>query len=254
MQRNPPDCIPDIFVLRGTARPDNSYQGPIVGGQRLIMQNRTKTLLYSLLGKTKEGQKLFFCRKLHGYLDETGWIKSKMSHMPIDRNGDPLPWFTYPSIAFLAGRVEPGMSVFEYGSGNSTLWWSKRVARVVACEHHDEWYNYLKDRLPANVEYVHQALETGGDYCKSILRFDERFDIVAIDGRDRVNCAKAALPKLHERGVIIWDNTDREKYQEGFIFLADNGFRKLDFEGPGPAKNNGWRTSIFYRDDNCLNI
>jgi hypothetical protein len=218
------------------------------------MQNRTKTLIYNLIGKTREGQKLFFCRKLHRYLDEIGWIKSKMSRMPIDRNGDPLPWFTYPSIAFLAGRIEPGMSIFEYGSGYSTLWWSKRVARVVSCEHHDEWYDYLKDRLSANVEYLHQPLEIGGDYSRSILRFDESFDIVTIDGRDRVNCAKAVLPKLHERGVIIWDNTDRQRYQEGFTFLAGNGFRRLDFEGLGPAKNNGWCTSVFYRDDNCLNI
>lgn len=218
------------------------------------MRNRTKTLVYKLLGSTRETQKLFFCRKLHRYLDNVGWIQSKLAGLPVDRNGEPLPWFTYSSLAFLASRVKPDMSVFEYGSGNSTLWWSKRVARVVACEHHDEWYNYLKSRLSANVEYIHQPLEIGGDYCRTILRFDESFDIVVIDGRDRVNCAKAALPKLHERGVIVWDNTDRQKYADGCDFLASKGFRRLDFEGIGPAKNNGWRTSVFYRADNCLDI
>jgi len=218
------------------------------------MRNRNKTWIYKLAGKSREGQKLLFCRKLQRYLDDIGWIKSKIFGMPVDRFGEPLPWFTYPSLSFLAGRIKPDMSVFEYGSGYSTLWWSKRVARVVSCEHHIEWYGYLKDRVPANVEYIHQPLEVGGDYSKSILQFDESFDIAVIDGRDRVNCARAVPPKLNERGVIVWDNTDRERYEHGYSFLADNGFRRLDFEGLGPAKNNGWCTSVFYRDNNCLGI
>jgi hypothetical protein len=218
------------------------------------MQNRAKTLIYRLLGATRPGQKIFFCGKLHAYLDDIGWIKSKQTRLPIDRNGDPIPWFTYASIAFLSGRIGPGMSVFEYGSGNSTLWWSKRVAHVGSCEHNQEWFDYFKDRVPTNVTYVHRPLEDGGDYCKAILQAEETFDIVVIDGRDRVNCAKQVLPKLREDGVIIWDNSDRERYSEGYSFLLESGFRRLDFAGLGPINNRGWCTSVFYRDDNCLNI
>lgn len=218
------------------------------------MHKPSKAFLYRLLSSTRQGQKMFFCPKLHRYLSEIGWIRSKVARMPMDRSGNPLPWFTYPSIAFLDKRVKPDMSIFEYGSGNSTLWWSKKAARVVSCEHHEEWFGYFKDLVPANVEYVYRALQPGGDYSKSILESEGEFDIVVIDGRDRVNCAKSVLPKLHERGVIVWDNSNREKYEEGYSYLIDNGFRRLDFEGLAPINTRASCTSVFYRDNNCLGI
>lgn len=218
------------------------------------MQNPFKAKIYSLVGRSKRAKMMFLCPKLYPYLDEIGWFRSKEARMPMDRNGDSLPWFTYPSIAFLTGRIRSDMSVFEYGSGNSTLWWSTKVSELVSCEHDLEWYNFFKERVPSNVSYIHRDLENGGGYCKAILQFDDNFDIVVIDGRDRVNCAKNLLPKLHDRGVIVWDNSDRQRYEDGYSFLLDNGFRRLDFTGLGPINNSEWCTSVFYRDDNCLNI
>jgi hypothetical protein len=57
--------------------------------------------------------------------------------------------------------------VFEYGSGNSTLWW---VRRVVACEHDAGWARRLSPDLPANVELMVQELAPDGAYCRSILQ------------------------------------------------------------------------------------
>jgi hypothetical protein len=59
---------------------------------------------------------------------------------------------------------------------------------------------------------------------------------------------------LSSRGVIVWDNSDRERYQAGYDFLRGSGFRRLDFAGPGPVDFWPWCTSIFYRDHNCLQI
>ncbi|MCX7013966.1 MAG: hypothetical protein NTW86_15675 [Candidatus Sumerlaeota bacterium] len=146
------------------------------------------------------------------------------------------------------------MAVFEYGSGNSTLWWSQQVSRVVSYEHDRDWYNSLKERIPSNVEYHYCALVYGGEYCKAILGHSHRFHIIVIDGRDRVNCARNSLGALRDDGVIIWDNSDQDKYLEGFAYLMQRGFRRLDFEGLGAINNCQWRTSIFYRDANCLGI
>ena len=216
-----------------------------------------KKLRSFLFSQAPIGERLLAYRKflaLRHYFQEIGWFQSLAKGLPVDREGQALPWFTYPAIAFLNGRIQSTMNVFEYGSGNSTLWWSQKVAKVVSYEHDLDWYNSLKERLPANVEYRHCNLESGGEYSQSILAYNQAFDIIVIDGRDRVNCAKNVLGALREKGVIIWDNSDREVYQEGYSYLIQKGFKRLDFEGLGPINSFKWCTSVFYRSNNCFDI
>ena len=104
------------------------------------------------------------------------------------------------------------------------------------------------------MEYLHHELVHGGEYSKTILRYNNAFDIIVIDGRDRVNCARNCLGALKDNGVVIWDNSDRDKYEEGYAYLVQNGFNRLDFDGLGPINCDGWRTSVFYRQNNCLGI
>ena len=213
-----------------------------------------KKLIKQALPYTEAVHKLLSCYSLRFYLEEIGWFRSVVERLPVDRDGNSLPWFTYPAIFFLSSKIKPEMVVFEYGSGNSTLWWGKQVSSVTSYEHDLEWYNSLRGRIPSNVEYLHCELIYGGEYSKAILRYVNRFDIVVIDGRDRVNCAKNSLGALRDNGVIVWDNSDRGKYEEGYSYLILHGFRRLDFKGNGPINVDGWITSIFYRDNNCFGI
>lgn len=200
------------------------------------------------------GRQYTMLREMTGYFVSSGWFKSVEMGLPVDAEGKPLPWYTYSFIDFIGDRIRPNMKVFEYGSGNSTLWWSQRVEAVVACEHDKPWYDTISDKVPENVDYRYCDLEYGGKYSQLILSFAAEFDCVIIDGRDRVNCAKNILSALKEEGVVIWDNSDREKYAEGYSFLQTNGFRRLDFWGLGPIGRKPWCTSIFYRRTNCLGI
>lgn len=188
------------------------------------------------------------------YLTPTGWLVSSRRREPVDSEGKPIPWITYASLAFLASRVRPDMTVFEYGSGASTLWWSERVRHVVSCEHDPAWFERMRPLYRSNVLAVHVPLEYGGAYCREALRHRQAFDIVVIDGRDRVNCASHCVGALSSLGVVLWDNTDREEYHEGLTLLEGQGFRRLEFWGMGPIVPYAWCTSIFYRADNCLGI
>jgi uncharacterized protein YuzB (UPF0349 family) len=196
----------------------------------------------------------FLLQGRSSYLKEVGWYNSFNKHMPVDRNGEAVPWYTYAAIDFLGGRINGRMAVFEYGSGNSTIWWAKRVSRVVSFEHDEQWFTKVKLKLPDNVTYRYSNLAPQGDYSTAILQHDKEFDVIVIDGRDRVSCAKNSLCALNDSGVIIWDNSDRDKYQDGYKFLSDNGFKRLDFSGFGPINTYGWCTSVFYRPQNCLGI
>lgn len=217
------------------------------------MNVAAKQLVGRVLRQSSLGQRVMHCLRLREYLDQCGWFRSVDEQAPVDQQGGYLPWYTYPAIAFLQERVHENLTVFEYGSGNSTLWWSARTARVVSCEHHPEWYTKLKPKLPSNVEYLKKDLETG-EYRDEILAYRDAFEIIIIDGRDRVECAKNCLNALKEDGIVLWDNSDREQYTPGFSHLLDSGFRRLDFWGLGPVNRYPWCTSIFYRDRNCLGI
>lgn len=207
-----------------------------------------------LIAQTATGKKMLTTLDLWPYLEAKGWARSREERLPVDRDGNCLPWYTYPTISFLANRIKPDMVVFEYGSGYSTLWWSQRVARVTSCEHSPKWHDLLKARMPANVDYIFCPLDTDGAYCRVVAPFKSEFDCIVIDGRDRVNCAKQCLGALKEDGVVIWDNSERERYEEGYAFLLQNGFRRLDFWGLGPFNTEEWCTSVFYRDVNCFGI
>jgi hypothetical protein len=189
--------------------------------------------------------------RTQSFLRGSGWLESYRHRMPV-AFGKPVPFYTYGAIAFLDNRIDQTMNVFEYGAGYSTLWWASRTKSVTSCEHDQSWFQRMTAMVPQNVKLIHHDLVVGGDYSKQAAAFTS--DIVVVDGRDRVNCAKACLPGLSERGVIVWDNSDRERYQHGYDFLKERGFRRLDFAGPGPVDFWPWMTSVFYRDGNCLSI
>lgn len=188
------------------------------------------------------------------YLKNLGWFRTVLSQGSTDGNASPIPWMTYPMLHFLRGRVKREFSIFEYGSGNSTLWWAQHCRKVVSVEHDQDWYGKIQSILPPNVEYHFCELETDGEYSKVIQNYDNRFHIINIDGRDRVNCMRNCLDALRPDGVVILDNSDRKKYKPGTDHLVENGFRRIDFIGMGPVNLGAWGSSVFYRDSNCLGI
>ncbi len=192
--------------------------------------------------------------KQASFLSEIGWFQSYEQKQSIDRNGGPLPWVTYSMIAFLEPLLRRDLSVFEFGCGNSTLWWAARVGRVVSVEHDAEWRMKIAPTLPPNAELHHVELIRDGAYCRKAAEYPASFDLISIDGRDRVNCAKNSLSALRPGGVILWDNSEREEYIPGTEFLKAQGFRRIDFWGMGPINLGQSCTSIFYRTENCLGI
>ena len=187
-------------------------------------------------------------------LQTDGWFRSFRDNAPVDGEGKPTPWIAYPATEFIKNRVKSDMSVFEYGCGGSTLWWASRVKEVTACEHDEEWFKKTKNMLPTNVVLHHVPLEYGGEYAGKVAETPEKFDIVFIDGRDRVNCAINAVKGLKPDGIIIFDDSNRAEYAAGYDFLFQNGFRKIEFVGMYPLGIIKTETAIFYRKENVFNI
>ncbi|MDP3469203.1 MAG: FkbM family methyltransferase [Daejeonella sp.] len=191
---------------------------------------------------------------IKGYLSEIGWFKSFETKSPIGRNSEPIPWVTYSFIDFIADRIQKEHLVFEFGSGNSTFYYAKRAQKVVSVEHDKAWFDKISASKPLNSEMIFCELQKDGEYSKMPESIGIKFDIIIIDGRDRVNCSYNSLGALSEKGVIVLDDSERHQYSAAVNFLKNEGFRELSFSGISPGLFYRKSTSVFYKDNNCLGI
>lgn len=191
---------------------------------------------------------------LKGYLSEIGWFKSFETKTPLGRNSEPIPWVTYSFIDFIADRIQKDHTIFEFGSGNSTFYYAERAQKVVSVEHDQAWYEKILATKPSNSEMIFCELQNDGDYSKMPESLGLKFDIIVVDGRDRVNCCYRSPAALSERGVIVLDDSERESYVSALSFLKNQGFRELSFSGISPGLFYRKSTSVFYKNNNCLGI
>lgn len=209
--------------------------------------------LATLIGKPKRlAALLSYGHK--GYLSTIGWFTAFDTHQAVDQAGNPIPWVTYSFIDFIKTRLNKNLTIFEYGSGNSTLFYAQRVKRVVSVEHDEAWFNKIVKEKAANAEMIFTQLETSGEYSKKASLLGEKFDVIIVDGRDRVNCCKHSVDALSANGVLVLDDSERETYQQARTFLTEKGFKELSFSGISPGLFYNKATSVFYKPDNCLGI
>ena len=191
----------------------------------------------------------------YGFLANKGYWESWKKKEPLDNDRFPLPWVTYSFIDFIENRLNKNMRLFEFGSGNSTLYYSKRVKEVYTVENDLSWYNKIRSTLPNNVKIKYLELEVGGDYCSSVICSERNYDIIIVDGGDRENSLLNAAKGVKENGVIILDDSERKEYRNSISELKKLGYRNIDFWGisPGFMAYNKC-TSVYYKEHNVLGI
>lgn len=194
----------------------------------------------------------FWLLKRKSYLKTTGWFRSFKNGKSINSEGRPIPWFTYGAIEILKTRLPEDVIVFEYGCGFGTKWWAEHAREADAVEHDRKWYEMISKNIPVNVRLKQKPLN--GEYENSIAESGKRYDVVIIDGKNRMICAKAAIHHLSKRGIIIYDDTDRKKSAGAVQFFKDEGFKHLPFVGFSPIEFMKCETSIFYKDGNLLSL
>ena len=139
-----------------------------------------------------------------------------------------MPWTV---IEWFEQTLTPQMSVFEWGSGGSSIFIAQRVRKVISVEydviHFFVLWIHTKLRRIANIDYVlvlpengkansiyasTHAKHVGEDYekyCKTIERFpDNSFDMISIDGRARAGCIHLARKKVKVGGYILVDDSE----------------------------------------------
>ena len=172
-------------------------------------------------------------------LRKHGW-KDRGDGAPFDAQGNPTAWYTYPALQYLAGLDLSDRTVFEYGAGNSSLWWAGLAKSVTSVEHDKQWYEKLKSKLKPNQTLLSASAKE--DYVNACAG---PYDIIVDDGSWRLPCAIRAVANLSPRGFIVLDNSDW--FPKSAAALRDAGLIQVDFHGSGPINAYCWCTSIFLR-------
>ncbi|MGF1590469.1 MAG: class I SAM-dependent methyltransferase [Pleurocapsa sp.] len=201
-----------------------------------------KKFLIKLISLVKLDALILF--RQSGYLQQIGWVKSFRLKQPIDRDLQPLPWYTYSAIEYIKQLDFSHREVFEYGSGNSTIFWSKLAKRVVSIENNQQWYELVAKSVAKNVEI--KLIKDDAAYIQAILQH-ENFDVIVIDGSYRLDCATTAINRLKPGGFIILDNSDW--HVKTAKVLRDANLIQVDLTGLGPINHYAWTTSFFLHRD-----
>lgn len=180
---------------------------------------------------------------------QSGHFRSSLKSKAVDKSGKPLPWYTYPAIDFLSQKEMTNRSVLEFGSGQSTLWWAARAKSVVSFESDADWYNYVRKQVPDNVTSI---LTDDGAADVPAKLDGSTFDVIVVDGLDRLKVALMSVSFLKEGGAVILDNSEGYWGRDGeypiIDFFRANGFSRVDFYGYAPGVILPSCTSLFFKD------
>jgi hypothetical protein len=179
-------------------------------------------------------------------------LKSVVAQRPVDAGDRPLPWYTYPAIEYLEQLDFRDRTVFEFGSGASTLFWGRVARRVVSVEDNEGWFESVSREAPANCRVI---LETDVAGVPGVLAgTGEQFDVIVVDGParggTRLKCCRAAVQALRPGGLIILDNSDW--LPQSAKFLRDYGLLQVDMTGFAPICAHVQTTSLFFDRSFCI--
>lgn len=112
----------------------------------------------------------------------------------------------------------------EWGSGRSTIWFSKRVEQITSIEHNPAWFETgkksIEDSHRQNIHLMLFPIKTEElqeenyeknkpSYVDEINSFQNNsLDFVIVDGIYRSACINRAVDKIRPGGILILDNAN----------------------------------------------
>jgi predicted O-methyltransferase YrrM len=140
------------------------------------------------------------------------------------------PWLTPGSIVALERLLTPEMKILEFGSGGSTIFFSRRCKSVKTFEMNETWYHKVKANL-SDLTNATIVLGTALDIRQAIIKEPtEYYDVILADSgpsyKDRLHFANDSVPKLKIGGYLVIDNYDQKimrmfDYQNWDVYTFD---------------------------------
>lgn len=168
-----------------------------------------------------------------------------------------LPWITDGATEFIDNFIadrkaaKGTVKVFEFGAGNSTLYFLSRGCVVRSIEHESDWATKVSQT--AEVFGYSSQLQINCENRPYHQHYqDQDYDIILVDGRDRMLCMSHILARgLNDDSILVFDNSERAdyKYHEFKALMDIDGRDAIHFEQPQVEKSNlRLTTKSFARD------
>lgn len=153
--------------------------------------------------------------------------------------GIPYPWYTKPCLEYLEKINFFNKKVWEFGVGDSTIWYRFNGAIVYGVDNNLEWAS----KLGASFQYYrHGYLQSIGCFQKG-----NEFDIICIDGVWRDECTEYSLRHLKPGGILIIDNYKQKSADMEHWPITEKlieGMEQKLFKEPDHAD---WQTLIVFK-------
>ena len=192
----------------------------------------------------------------------SGHFKSSILEKSVNKYGKATPWLTFPCIDFLDNRNLSNKSLLEFGGGQSTIYFSNKVKKIITFEEDQLWAKYIESYNLANLKLYHVPYSAAGTLVdKDIINStghkqvnfieetlerdfnDQKFNIIIVDGLIREAVIKICQKYLHKNGAIICDDAGGYGFD---IEMLESGLQRVDFYGHSPGVYHHTCTSIFY--------
>jgi SAM-dependent methyltransferase len=166
-----------------------------------------------------------------------------------------IPWFSYAAIDFLEDWLDSSMTVCEYGSGGSTVFFARRTKSVFSIEDNPSWYELVSQRLKAQsltnatlrlcpFDFKNPEGFENSEYLHAMP--DQKFDVIVVDGSEewtqvRPICFRRAEAHIKPGGIIVVDDSWRYPH-----LREKNAARAVRvFQSVGPCRPGVTSTDVF---------
>jgi predicted O-methyltransferase YrrM len=171
-----------------------------------------------------------------------------------------LPWWSYDAIRQTRRLVNGDKSVFEFGTGGSTIFFSRLAASVVSLEDSASWQKQVEQKLKQldirNCEIRCSPLPTPNDddprWEDYLSHLNQPYDVIVVDGQDipgfgvpgqiRSRCFYHSENYIRSGGIIIVDDSWRYEH-----LRSQSKARKVEtYQSVGPCRIGVTSTDIYY--------
>ena len=148
------------------------------------------------------------------------YLRDKVALGIYQKRFPDAPWLTRRAKELLNDWLRPKDIGIEWGTGQSTIWFARHVARLISIEHDKKWYEHVKQLLKNNginnVELHFAPLTSTNpssenqEYLRIAQKLPEQsIDFALVDGKLRDRCVEVAIRLLKPGGLLIIDNAER---------------------------------------------
>jgi len=131
-------------------------------------------------------------------------------------------FFNYIELLIKYLRLVKPKRILEWGPGQSTKIMLQECpnAQIICCENKKGWFEKYQRELGDKVRFIYVDAPDNNRQDNRWTAYTDpavkgKFDLIFVDGRERVRCLQTAFKRLKPNGIVLLHDANRTYYEEG---------------------------------------